>query len=138
MADSKTIEKFRAYFESKMLNKLAWWIDASHLPKINGMIIDSLHYNKTNQVYSFGPAINGPWLHNIAAKTVPSSIREIMEKVGCHYIHFTTEPYNYGSLLYYSTDKLMYQKDLDPDQINNDLFAQAILEALIDKEFTTL
>lgn len=132
----KTVEKFMKYFHSKMMNKQAWWIEGFHLPKINDMLCDSMSYDKDTELYRFGPYLGrDEWIRDITKENVSPAIRSIMDKVDCDYITFCTSDHNYGYLMVYNKLGMRYSKSLDPEDIDDDKFAQQILETLIDQKF---
>jgi len=132
----RTVEKFMKYFHSKMMNKQAWWIDGFHLPKIDNIFCDSMSYDKDTELYRFSPFLSkDKWIRDINKENVPPSIRSIMDKVGCDYIDFCTMDHNYGYLMSYNKEGMRYSKSLDPKHIDEDEFAQLILETLVDQKF---
>ena len=131
-----TVEKFMKYFKMKMMNAESWFIDSKHLPKINDKFIASIKYDKEDEIYNFYPSnSHHDIIWGVEAEYVTPSIRKIMEKSECNYINFSTTEHNYGSLLYYKTESMRYTKSLDPDDIDEDKFAQYIMETLIDQKF---
>jgi len=133
------VKKYMKYFSSKRMNKLAWWIDPFHLPRINEMLCESISYYDNDyhgDGYQFSPwSSSDPYIRNVPKDDVPIEIREIMDLVDCDYITWCTTDHNYGYLMGYSKKGMSHSKSLDPDDIDEDEFAQKILKTLIDKKY---
>lgn len=134
------VEKYMKYFKSKRMNKLAWWIDPFHLPKVNEMLCESISYYEEGSYhgngYTFSPwASTGEYMRDVPKEHVPKEIREIMDLADNTYISWCTTDHNYGYLLSYHKNGMRYSKSLDPDDIDKDEFAQKILKTLIDKKY---
>ena len=131
-----TLEKYGDYLRSKMMHKMAWWIEPLKLPKVNDdMYIDAFELSdKGINIHPWGH-----WHQHIfdyPFDQLPHAIQELFNKHKLQYVSWSTMDHNWGCLLSYKREGDRYVLSRDPEQIDNDVIAQDIMDTFIDKKFT--
>jgi len=73
------VKKYMKYFSSKRMNKLAWWIDPFHLPRINEMLCESISYYDNDyhgDGYQFSPWSSSDYIFVMCRKKMYQNLFE--------------------------------------------------------------